>query len=369
MGKEKTHVNIVVIGHIDSGKSTTTSCLIYKCGGIDKRTIEKLEEAAEMGKCSFRYAWVLDELKAEHERGITIDISLWKFKTSKYYVTIIDDPGRRVFIKNMITGTSQADCAVLIAAAGVGEFGAGVSTDGQTCEEALLAYMLGVEQLMVGVNRMDSTEPSYSQERDEATVNEVSTYIKKIGYNPDTRAFVPISGWHGDNMLQPSANMPWFRDGKSLVEMAMPVESCLKLWIASCHQLVPLTGPCACPSRMSTDWCCPYGSSRDQCSQTRPGGHLCSSQRYNWSQGRWNAPWSIEWNSSRGHRGLQCQEHVCQRCSLWYCGWWQQTQQFWTELLQRKILDNLEKRELLTQGGVARVQIVRKKRGFILTYL
>ena len=85
-----------------------------------------------MGKCSFKYAWILNELKAEHEHGITIDISLWKFKTSKYYVTIIDAPGHRNFIKSMITGTSQADCVVLIVAAGVGEFKAGISMNGQT---------------------------------------------------------------------------------------------------------------------------------------------------------------------------------------------------------------------------------------------
>ena len=135
MPKEKLHISIVVIGHVDSGKSTTTGHLIYKCGGIDKRVIEKFEkEATEMGKGSFKYAWVLDKLKAERERGITIDISLWKFETEKFLCTIIDAPGHRDFIKNMITGTSQADCAVLMIASPSGEFEAGISKDGQTRE-------------------------------------------------------------------------------------------------------------------------------------------------------------------------------------------------------------------------------------------
>ncbi|CAK7302599.1 Elongation factor 1-alpha 1 [Vulpes lagopus] len=210
----KTHINIIVIGHIDSGKSTTTGHLIYKCGGIDKRTIKKFEEAVEMGKDPFKYAWVLDKLKAERERGITIDISLWKFETSKYYVTIIDAPGHRDFIKNIITGTSQADCAVLIVAASVGEFEAGISKNGQTREHALLAYTLGIKQLIVGVNKLDSTEPPYSQKRYKEIIKEVSTYIKKIGYNPDTIVFVTVSSWNGDNMLVPSANMPWFKGWK-----------------------------------------------------------------------------------------------------------------------------------------------------------
>jgi len=212
MGKEKGHINIVVIGHVDSGKSTTTGHLIYKCGGIDKRTIEKFEkEAQEMGKGSFKYAWVLDKLKAERERGITIDIALWKFETDKYYVTIIDAPGHRDFIKNMITGTSQADCAVLIVAAGVGEFEAGISKNGQTREHALLAFTLGVKQLIIGVNKMDSTEPPYSEKRFNEISSEVANYVKKVGYNPKSVAFVPISGWHGDNMIEPSENMPWYK--------------------------------------------------------------------------------------------------------------------------------------------------------------
>jgi elongation factor 1-alpha len=212
MGKEKTHVNIVVIGHVDSGKSTTTGHLIYQCGGIDKRTIEKFEkESQESGKGSFKYAWVLDKLKAERERGITIDIALWKFETPKYYVTIIDAPGHRDFIKNMITGTSQADCGVLIVAAGTGEFEAGISKNGQTREHALLAYTLGVKQLIVAVNKMDSTAPPYSADRFQEIQKEVSGFIKKVGYNPAGVAFVPISGWHGDNMLQTSSNMSWYK--------------------------------------------------------------------------------------------------------------------------------------------------------------
>jgi len=211
MGQERVHINIVVIGHVDSGKSTSTGHLIYQCGGIDERTIQKFEkEAQEMGKGSFKYAWVLDKLKAERERGITIDIALWKFETKKYYITIIDAPGHRDFIKNMITGTSQADCAVLIVAAGTGEFEAGISKNGQTREHALLAFTLGVKQMIIGVNKMDATTPPYSQTRFEEIKKEVHGYIKKIGYNPEQVPFIPISGWQGDNMMKPSTNMTWW---------------------------------------------------------------------------------------------------------------------------------------------------------------
>ncbi|KAI0162158.1 translation elongation factor 1 alpha chain [Xylariaceae sp. FL1272] len=207
---EKPHLNVVVIGHVDSGKSTTTGHLIYKCGGIDQRTIEKFEkEAAELGKGSFKYAWVLDKLKAERERGITIDIALWKFETPKYMVTVIDAPGHRDFIKNMITGTSQADCAILIIAAGTGEFEAGISKDGQTREHALLAYTLGVKQLIVAINKMDTTK--WSEARYQEIIKETTSFIKKVGFNPKTVAFVPISGFNGDNMLEVTTNAPWYK--------------------------------------------------------------------------------------------------------------------------------------------------------------
>jgi elongation factor 1-alpha len=218
MGKEKTHINIVVIGHVDAGKSTTTGHLIYKCGGIDKRTIEKFEkESKDMGKASFKYAWVLDKLKAERERGITIDIALWKFETPKYYITIIDAPGHRDFIKNMITGTSQADCAVLVIASGTGEFEAGIAKNGQTREHALLAYTLGVKQMIVAINKMDDKSVNYSQARFTEIQTEVSQFLKKIGYNPEKINFVPISGWNGDNMLEKSENMTWYK-GPTLLE-------------------------------------------------------------------------------------------------------------------------------------------------------
>jgi elongation factor 1-alpha len=212
MGKEKIHINIVVIGHVDSGKSTTTGHLIYKCGGIDKRTIEKFEkEANEMGKGSFKYAWVLDKLKAERERGITIDIALWKFETTKFYITIIDAPGHRDFIKNMITGTSQADCAVLVVDSTTGGFETGIGKDGQTREHALLAYTLGVKQMIVAVNKMDDKTVNYSQKRFQEIESEVKIYIKKVGYDPEKVPFIPISGWNGDNMLEKGDNLPWWK--------------------------------------------------------------------------------------------------------------------------------------------------------------
>lgn len=228
--------------------------MIFKCGGIDKRTIEKFEkEAAELGKGSFKYAWVLDKLKSERERGITIDIALWKFETPKYHVTVIDAPGHRDFIKNMITGTSQADCAILIIAGGVGEFEAGISKDGQTREHALLSFTLGVRNMIVAVNKMDSVK--WSEDRFNEIVKETSNFVKKVGYNPKQIAFVPISGWNGDNMIEPSTNCPWYKGweretksgtakGKTLLEAidsveppARPVDKPLRLPLQDVYKI------------------------------------------------------------------------------------------------------------------------------------
>ncbi|EPR59423.1 putative elongation factor 1-alpha (EF-1-ALPHA), partial [Toxoplasma gondii GT1] len=223
MGKEKTHINLVVIGHVDSGKSTTTGHLIYKLGGIDKRTIEKFEkESSEMGKGSFKYAWVLDKLKAERERGITIDIALWQFETPKYHYTVIDAPGHRDFIKNMITGTSQADVALLVVPAEAGGFEGAFSKEGQTREHALLAFTLGVKQMIVGINKMDSC--NYSEDRFNEIQKEVAMYLKKVGYNPEKVPFVAISGFVGDNMVEKSTNMSWYK-GKTLVEALDTMEA------------------------------------------------------------------------------------------------------------------------------------------------
>ncbi|GFP79303.1 elongation factor 1-alpha [Phtheirospermum japonicum] len=157
----------MVIGHVEFGKSTTTGHLIYKLGGIDKRVIERFENES-----------------AERERGITIDLSLWKFETTKYYCTVIDAPRHRDFIKNMITGTSQADSVVLIIDSTAGGFEAGISKDGQTREHALLAFTLGVKKMIFCCNKMDATTPKYSKTRYDEIVKGVSSYLKKVGYNP-----------------------------------------------------------------------------------------------------------------------------------------------------------------------------------------
>merc|ERR1711937_162432 len=154
---------------------------------------------------------VLDKLKAERERGLTIDIALWKFESEKSCFTIIDAPGHRDFIKNMITGTSQADVAILMIASPSGEFEAGWSKEGQTREHALLAFTMGVKQMICCCNKMDAKGADYKEDRYNEIKNEVSAYLKQVGYKIDTVPFIPISGWVGDNMLDLSTNMPWYK--------------------------------------------------------------------------------------------------------------------------------------------------------------
>lgn len=215
---EKPHLNLVIIGHVDHGKSTLMGHLLYLAGAIDERTLRKYEEEAKkIGKESFKYAWVLDKLKEERERGLTIDLAFWKFETSKYYFTIIDAPGHRDFIKNMITGASQADAAVLVVSAKKGEFEAGIGPGGQTREHAYLAFTLGVNQIVVAINKMDDPSVNWSQERYQEIRNEVAQLLKEIGYKVDKIHFVPVSAWTGDNLVKKSDKMPWY-DGLTLIE-------------------------------------------------------------------------------------------------------------------------------------------------------
>jgi len=159
----------------------------------------------------------LDKLKAERERGITIDIALWKFETKKYYFTIIDAPGHRDFIKNMITGTSQADVAILMIASPVGEFEAGFSKTGQTREHALLAFTLGVKQMIVGINKMDDKTVNWNQGRYDEIKSELGKYLQKVGYTPDKIPFIPLSGWTGDNLIERSTSLAWYK-GPTMLE-------------------------------------------------------------------------------------------------------------------------------------------------------
>ena len=216
--QEKPHLNLVIIGHVDHGKSTTMGHLLYLAGAIDDRTIKQYEEEAErLGKETFKFAWVLDSLKEERERGLTIDLRFLKFETPNYFFTVIDAPGHRDFVKNMITGASQADAAVLFVSAKRGEFEAGIGPGGQTREHAFLAFTLGVRQLVVAINKMDDPSVNWSQERYEEIKKEISRMLRLVGYNPDNINFVPTSGWTGDNLVKKSEKMPWYK-GPTLFE-------------------------------------------------------------------------------------------------------------------------------------------------------
>lgn len=214
---KKPHMNLVVVGHVDNGKSTTVGHLMVDMGVIDQRTIEEFAKQSEAtGKGdTFKYAWVLDSIKDERERGITIDLAFQKFETPKYFYTLIDAPGHRDFIKNMITGASEADAAILVVSVKPGEMEAAIEPGGQGREHAFLARTLGVGQLVVALNKMDDV--GYQEARYKEAKDAIEKMLKLVGYNTAKINFIPISGWKGDNLIKKSENMPWYK-GPTLSE-------------------------------------------------------------------------------------------------------------------------------------------------------
>ncbi|MGA7007691.1 MAG: translation elongation factor EF-1 subunit alpha [Nitrososphaeraceae archaeon] len=214
---KKPHMNLVVVGHVDNGKSTIVGHLLVDMGVIDQRTIDafaKESEATGKGD-TFKYAWVLDSIKDERERGITIDLAFQKFETSKYFYTLIDAPGHRDFIKNMITGASEADVAILVVSTKSGETEAATDPGGQAREHAFLSRTLGVGQMTVALNKMDDS--NYSEARYKEVKETVEKMLRLVGYNTTKINFIPVSGWKGDNLVKKSENMPWYK-GPTLSE-------------------------------------------------------------------------------------------------------------------------------------------------------
>ena len=206
---EKDLINVVFIGHVDHGKSTTVGRLLYDGGALSEQEYRKLEEEAKSrGKGTFVFAYVMDNLKEERERGVTIDVSYKKFEAQKHIFTIIDAPGHRDFVKNMITGTSQADVAVLVVAAKEG-------IQPQTKEHAFLAQVMGIKQIVVAMNKMD--EVNYDEAKFKEMKDSVQKLLTGVGYKADNIKFVPVSAWRGDNIVKKTENMKWYT-GKTLLD-------------------------------------------------------------------------------------------------------------------------------------------------------
>jgi len=206
---DKELINVVFIGHVDHGKSTTVGRLLYDGGALSEQEYRKLEEIAkEKGKGTFAFAYAMDNLKEERERGVTIDVSYKRFDAKKHQFTIIDAPGHRDFVKNMITGTSQADAAVLVVAAKDGP-------QPQTKEHAFLSQVMGIKQLVVAINKMD--EVNYDEAKFKEVSDEMTKMLTGIGYKAENLKVVPISAWKGDNVAKASDNLKWF-SGKTLID-------------------------------------------------------------------------------------------------------------------------------------------------------
>ncbi|CCQ32826.1 Elongation factor 1-alpha protein [Halorhabdus tiamatea SARL4B] len=209
MSEDTAHQNLAIIGHVDHGKSTLVGRLLFETGSVPEHVIEQhREEAEEKGKGGFEFAYVMDNLAEERERGVTIDIAHQEFDTEEYNFTIVDCPGHRDFVKNMITGASQADNAVLVVAADDG-------VQPQTQEHVFLARTLGIDELIVAVNKMDLVD--YEQNRYDEVVEEVKDLLKQVQFNTEDASFIPSSAFEGDNVEHASDNMPWY-DGPTILE-------------------------------------------------------------------------------------------------------------------------------------------------------
>jgi len=209
MAKQKPIINVVFVGHVDHGKSTTIGRLMFDSGKVAPEELEKLKaEAVRHGKAGFEFAFIMDKFKEERERGVTIDLSYQKLLTNKFEVTIIDAPGHKDFVKNMITGASQADAAFLTISAKDG-------VQPQTKEHVWLLRTMGVSQLAVNINKMDAVE--YKEDIYKKVKEEVSVVLKQAGYKPEGITFLAISGWKGDNVAKKSTNMPWYK-GPTVLE-------------------------------------------------------------------------------------------------------------------------------------------------------
>ncbi|HME19591.1 MAG TPA: translation elongation factor EF-1 subunit alpha [Nitrososphaerales archaeon] len=215
----KPHLNLIICGHVDHGKSTSMGHFLFDLGVVDQRMIEEFAKESEKTGAgdSFKYAWVLDQLKDERERGVTIDLAFQRFETPKFFYTLIDAPGHRDFIKNMITGASEADGAVLVVSAKKGEEDVALGPGGQAREHAFLLRTLGVTQMVVSINKMDDQTVKYSEQRFNEAKQDVENLLKTVGYNITKINIIPVSGWTGENLVKKSTNMPWYK-GPTLLE-------------------------------------------------------------------------------------------------------------------------------------------------------
>ncbi|HOW36648.1 MAG TPA: translation elongation factor EF-1 subunit alpha [Candidatus Pacearchaeota archaeon] len=209
MAREKPNMNVVFVGHVDAGKSTTVGRILFDSGVVSEQEMTKLKQEAEKyGKRGFEFAYVMDQIRESRERGVTIDLAYKKIMTPKYQVTIIDAPGHRDFVKNMITGTSQADAAFLVISAPSG-------VQPQTKEHLWLLRTMGLQNLCIIINKMDAVE--YKEETFNKVKEEVSNVVKSVGYKLEKVTFIASSGIEGDNVVKKSTKMPWYK-GPTVLE-------------------------------------------------------------------------------------------------------------------------------------------------------